>query len=140
MNAVIAVQLARAGFTASHTAFDDPEGLAKALLQDRSLSVRRTRGLADLQTLKPYASCLPPTPRSVRSRYTQPPRWKKISTFKLARASAGVRRGQTNQRPAGRKNSVLRSAFRLAGHTYATDFCAARLEDPLLARLCSRVG
>ena len=61
MNAVIAVMMARAGFVASHTAFDDPEGLARAFLQDRSLRFQPIDGAGWqlLQnTFKPYASCL----------------------------------------------------------------------------------
>lgn len=61
MNAVIAVKMAQAGFVASHTAFDDPEGLSRALLQDRSLSFQPIDDSAWQilrNTFKPYASCL----------------------------------------------------------------------------------
>jgi 2-methylcitrate dehydratase PrpD len=61
MNGIIAAQLARAGFTASRVAFDDSEGLARAVLQDRSLGFApiNDAGWQILQnTFKPYASCL----------------------------------------------------------------------------------
>ena len=61
MNAVIAVQLARAGFTASHEALDNSKGLAAALIQDRSQSfcpVTSERWQILENTFKPYASCL----------------------------------------------------------------------------------
>jgi len=61
MNAVIAVQLARAGFTASHEAFDNPKGLAAALIQDHSVSfspISAERWQILQNTFKPYASCL----------------------------------------------------------------------------------
>jgi 2-methylcitrate dehydratase PrpD len=61
MNAVIAVQLARAGFTASHEALDSSKGLAAAVIQDRSQSFRplaSERWQILENTFKPYASCL----------------------------------------------------------------------------------
>jgi 2-methylcitrate dehydratase PrpD len=61
MNAVIAVQLARAGFTASHEALDNSKGLAAALIQDRSQSfcpLTSERWQILENTFKPYASCL----------------------------------------------------------------------------------
>ena len=61
MNAVIAIDLARAGFTASSYAFDGPGSLTAALIQDRSLSFApiSPAGWQILQnTFKPYASCL----------------------------------------------------------------------------------
>ena len=61
MNAVIAIELARAGFTASHNTFDGPGSLAKAVIQDGSHAFAPIAGggwqiLQD--TFKPYASCL----------------------------------------------------------------------------------
>lgn len=61
MNAVIAVQLAKAGFTATHEALDSSKGLAGALIQDQSLTFAAIgdNGWQILQnTFKPYASCL----------------------------------------------------------------------------------
>ena len=61
MNAVIATDLARAGFTASSYAFDGPGSLAAALIQDHSLSFApiSSAGWQILRnTFKPYASCL----------------------------------------------------------------------------------
>ena len=61
MNAVIAVQLAKAGFTASHEALDDSKGLAGALIQDQTLTFAPIgdKSWQILQnTFKPYASCL----------------------------------------------------------------------------------
>ena len=61
MNAVIAIDLARAGFTASSYAFDGPGSLTAALIQDRSFSFApiSSAGWQILQnTFKPYASCL----------------------------------------------------------------------------------
>jgi 2-methylcitrate dehydratase PrpD len=61
MNAVISVQLARAGFTASHEALDNSKGLAAALIQDRSQSfcpLTSERWQILENTFKPYASCL----------------------------------------------------------------------------------
>jgi 2-methylcitrate dehydratase PrpD len=61
MNSVIAVELARAGFTASHHAFDGAGNLAAALIQDASFSFApvASAGWQILQnTFKPYASCL----------------------------------------------------------------------------------
>ncbi len=61
MNGAIAVQLARAGFTASHEIFDSPKGLAGALIQDRSVAFKpvASNTWQILQnTFKPYASCL----------------------------------------------------------------------------------
>jgi 2-methylcitrate dehydratase PrpD len=61
MNAVIAAQLARAGFTASHQALDHSKGLAAALIQDQSQSfcpVASERWQILENTFKPYASCL----------------------------------------------------------------------------------
>ncbi|MBN9051064.1 MAG: MmgE/PrpD family protein [Rhizobiales bacterium] len=147
MNAVIAVQLARAGFTASHTAFDDPEGLAKALLQDRSLafeSVERADWQILQNTFKPYASCLlthasVDCARAIHSRLDG----KKISDIQarvhpLAIQLAGKTKPATPLE--GKFSLAFCISLGLAGHTAsAADFCAARLEDPLLARLCSRV-
>jgi 2-methylcitrate dehydratase PrpD len=61
MNAVIAVQLAKAGFTASHEALDGSKGLAGALIQDQTLTFAPIgdKSWQILQnTFKPYASCL----------------------------------------------------------------------------------
>src|SRR6185369_8116024 len=61
MNGALAVQLARAGFTASHDIFDSPKGLAGALIQDRSVafkSVASNTWQILHNTFKPYASCL----------------------------------------------------------------------------------
>jgi 2-methylcitrate dehydratase PrpD len=61
MNAVIAVDLARAGFTASGQTFDGPGNLAAALIQDSSVSfapIARGEWQILRNTFKPYASCL----------------------------------------------------------------------------------
>lgn len=61
MNAVIAIELVRAGFTAPHNTFDGEGSLAKAVIQDGSHAFAPIAGDAwrILQnTFKPYASCL----------------------------------------------------------------------------------
>jgi len=147
MNAVIAVQLARAGFTASHAAFDDPEGLAKAFLQDRTLAFEPV-DRADWQilqnTFKPYASCLlthasVDCARDIHGRLDG----KQIASIQarvhpLAIQLAGKMKPTTPLE--GKFSLAFCISLGLAGHTAsAADFCAARLADPLLARLGSHV-
>ena len=147
MNAVIAVQLARAGFTASHEALDNSKGLAAALIQDRSqsfcpLTSERWQILGN--TFKPYASCLL-THASIDC----------ARDLSAARNGAAIERvvaevhplaielaGKTQPRtPLEAKFSlVFCIALGLKGYTAsAADFSSTRLQDTGIQQIAERV-
>ncbi|MGE3992272.1 MmgE/PrpD family protein [Pseudorhodoplanes sp.] len=147
MNAVIAVQMARHGFEASLEAFDSPEGLARAVVQDRALAFRPVDDSSWqilLNTFKPYASCLLTHPlvdcaRSLAQTIGPMPA-QKISArvHPLAIRLAGKTRPSTPLE--GKFSLSYCIALAFAGYPVsAANFTAQFLRDETLARLANRV-
>ncbi|MGV3633144.1 MAG: MmgE/PrpD family protein [Pseudorhodoplanes sp.] len=147
MNGVIAAQLARAGFSASHVAFDDSEGLARALLQDRSHAFAPI-GSADWQilhnTFKPYASCLLTHASIDCARALS----KQVDAGSITSITARVHPLAIQLAGKMQPKTPLEGKFSLAfcisaalrGHAVsAADFTADRLGDPAIAALLPRV-
>lgn len=147
MNGIIAAQLARAGFTASHVAFDDSEGLSRAFLQDRSLAFApiRTAEWQILQnTFKPYASCLLTHASIDCARALS----KQVDAGSIVGITARVHplalqlAGKTQPKTPleGKFSLAFCIAVALHGHTVsAADFNAERLGDAAIAALLPRV-
>jgi 2-methylcitrate dehydratase PrpD len=147
MNGVIAVQLARAGFTASHEIFDSPKGLAGVLIQDRSIVFKAINSNAWQilhNTFKPYASCLLTHPSIDCARQLSGAC--KAGTVErvvahvhpLAIELAGKREPQTSLE--GKFSLPFCIALALGGYkASATDFSEPRLNDISLRKIADRV-
>jgi 2-methylcitrate dehydratase PrpD len=147
MNAVIAVQLARSGFTASLETLDHPKGLAGTLIQDGSVSFRPIAA-NDWQilknTFKPYASCLLTHPsidcaRQIASALNGSLVEQVTATVHpLAIQLAGKPQPKTPLE--GKFSLAFCIALGLRGHTAsAADFSSERLQDGNIRQIVSRV-
>ncbi len=147
MNAVIAVQLARAGFTASHEVFDSPKGLAAALIQDRSLSfspISTERWQILQNTFKPYAACLLThasidCARKISATLGDDAVERVVANVHpLAIQLAGKRQPRTPLE--GKFSLDFCIALGLAGYAAsAADFSNARLQDVRLRQIAERI-
>jgi len=147
MNAVMAVELARAGFTASPDVLDAPDGLAGALLQDRSISFAPIA--SDVwqilrNTFKPYASCLLTHPAIDCARRIHGA----LGNGHVNGVTAHVHplaiqlAGKRNPRTAleGKFSLSFCIALGLTGRSAsASDFSEARLHDPGIGSIAERV-
>jgi 2-methylcitrate dehydratase PrpD len=146
MNAVIAVQLAKGGFTASHVALDGPKGLADALIQDQSLAFSAIGG-DDWQilqnTFKPYASCLLThasidCARKIALSVNGNIETVTASVHPLAIQLAGKTEARTPLE--GKFSLAFCIALGLNGHAAsAADFSDVRLRDTVIKHIAGRV-
>jgi 2-methylcitrate dehydratase PrpD len=147
MNAVIAVQLARNGFTASLETLDQPKGLAGALIQDGSAPFRpiETNDWQILKnTFKPYASCLLTHPSIDCARQIA----SKLNGGSVERVTATVHplavqlagKPQPHTPLEGKFSLAFCIALGLGGHTVsAADFSKERLQDARIRQIVNCV-
>lgn len=146
MNAVIAVQLAKAGFTASHETLDGSKGLAGTLIQDRSLTfaaITANHWQILQNTFKPYASCLLThasidCARKIAPALDGPVEHVIADVHPLAIQLAGKTGPRTPLE--GKFSLAFCIALGLNGHTAsAADFSDARLQDARIGQIAARV-
>jgi len=148
MDGILAAQLAAEGFEAATHLLDADNGLAGALIQDRSTSmqpVQFTEGWEVLRNeFKPYACCRAAHPVLDAARALAP----RIAGREVARVrswlhqGALVLAGKTDPRTPleGKFSTAYCIALGLRGHAaVATDFTEERLRDPAVMDIVPRV-
>src|SRR5581483_11074719 len=147
MNAVLAVQLARAGFTGAPNILDKPNDLARTLVQDGTIqlsSILNDEWQILQNTFKPYASCLLTHPsidcaREVyRARGSVRAKRIRAEVHPLALKLAGKKAPRTSLE--GKFSLSYCIALGLTGHrASAADFSDTQLRDKTIATLADRI-
>lgn len=149
LNAILAVELARAGFQSRLDLLEPEGGLASALVQDGTARIPRIAFDGDWEvaknTFKPYASCLltHPVIDAARALRTDIGNRDVTSITAYVNPMTPKLAGKTRVRTPleGKFSTAFCVAMALKGHALTfEDFRPANIEDPDIAALSEKVG